>query len=405
MRTRLLSRVLPVAVALTCGMGVTFVSAVSSASPAAATGTSTWWASPTGGTSGCTQASPCSLTHALSIAGTEDTIDVEPGTYWGGFVLNHPVNLIGIGYPVINASSSPNGVGIQVTSGAPSSTISGFVVVDAQDEGILVGESPAAASGEGVSDVTIENNVVAMNDRGFGRGTGECSPASAGGGDCGEGIHLVSATNSTVVGNWVSNNAGGIYLTDEWGPNGHNDIARNAVLDNYSDCGITLASHVAATDSSGFPDGSGGVFDNLVWDNVVQNNGTVGQGGGILLGGGTLWSAVYGNLIAGNIATGNGLAGIVIHQHTPGDLSDNVIAHNWVSSDNLDGDYDFAVPDPATTGIFIASGAAPGFPLRGISITDNLITNVAIGIFTLGAEGTQFARNTFDGVGNDLSAN
>jgi parallel beta-helix repeat protein len=415
MRTRFLSRVVPVAVAVACGMGITIVSALGPASPAGAADASTWWASPTGGTSGCTQASPCSLSYALSIAATEDTIDVEPGTYWGGYVLNHPINLIGIGYPVINASTAANGVGIQVTGGADSSTVSGFVIVHARYEGILVGDSPVDAggnpvsSGQPVTDVTIENNVVSMNDTGFvsnaSGGSGECAPSGGGPGDCGEGVHLVSVTNSTVAGNWISNNAGGILMTDEFGPTAHNTIARNVSMDNYEDCGITLASHVAATDTSGDPNGEGGVFDNLVWDNIVQNDGTIGQGGGILLGGGALWSAVYGNLIAGNIATGNGLAGIVIHQHAPGDLSDNVIAHNWVSSDNLDGDYDFAVPDPATTGIFVASGAAPGFPLRGISITDNLITNVAIGIFTLGAEGTQFGGNTFDNVGNDLSVN
>ena len=212
--------------------------------------------------------------------------------------------------------------------------------------------------------VTVENNVVALNDTGFvsnsSGGTGECVPSGGGPGDCGEGIHLVSVTNSTVADNWISNNAGGILMTDEFGPTAYNTVAYNGSIDNYEDCGITLASHVSATDSSGFPNGNGGVFDNHIVNNLVQNDGTTGQGGGILLGGGALFSAVYGNTISGNIATGNGLAGIVIHQHAPGDLNDNVITRNWVSSDNVDGDYDFAVPDPATTGIFIASGLPPG---------------------------------------------
>jgi parallel beta-helix repeat protein len=328
-----------------------------------------------------------------------------PGTYYGGYVVSRPIHLVGNGYPVINAASSPSGVGIQVTSDAAS--VEGFVVLHARYEGILVGSSPAAASGSPVSGVTINNNVVAMNDTGFvsngGGGTGECAPSGGGPGDCGEGIHLVSVTNSTVVGNWVSNNAGGILLTDEWGPTAHNTVYQNASIDNYEDCGITLASHTAGADASGFPTGTGGVFDNLIESNIVENNGTIGQGGGILLGGGAYLSAVYGNLITGNIAMGNGLAGVVIHQHAPGDLSNNVITHNWLSNDNVDGDYDFSVPDPVTTGIFVASGAQP---LRGMEISQNLITDVAIGIFTLNAApGIIINANTFTGVGNPLSMN
>lgn len=409
MRARLLARAVPVALAFACAVGIAVVATIA---PAGAADT-TWWASPTGSTGACTYAAPCSLSYALAASGTEDTVEVFPGTYDGGYVLTHPVNLVGLDYPVINASSSPNGVGIQVLGSASGSTVEGLVVLYARYEGILVGNSPVdvngnpVSTGQPVSGVTINNNVVALNDTGFvsnaSGGTGECAPSGGGPGDCGEGIHLVSVSNSVVESNWISNNAGGILITDEFGPSAHNTIYQNGSIDNYEDCGITLASHQAATDPAGFPTGAAGVFDNLVESNVVVNDGTVGQGGGILLGGGALFSAVYGNLITGNIAMGDGLAGIVIHQHAPGDLSNNVITHNWVSNDNVDGDYDFSVPDPSTTGIFVASGAEP---LRGMEISQNLITNVAIGIFTLNAApGTIITDNTFDSVGNPLSSN
>ena len=79
--------------------------------------------------------------------------------------------------------------------------------------------------------MTISSNVVRNNDQGGNATTktGECAPAGQIPGDCGEGLHLMSVTNSHVVGNTVSNNAGGILLTDEAGPTARNVISRNTV--------------------------------------------------------------------------------------------------------------------------------------------------------------------------------
>ena len=46
----------------------------------------------------------------------------------------------------------------------------------------------------------------------------ECQAAGEVPGDCGEGIHLMSVADSTVAGNYVTGNSGGILLTDEFGP-------------------------------------------------------------------------------------------------------------------------------------------------------------------------------------------
>ena len=67
---------------------------------------------------------------------------------------------------------------------------------------------------------------------------GECAekvqpaPAPPIPGDCGEGIHLLSAVDSVVANNTVTGNSGGILLTDENGPTYGNLIKHNLVSDN-----------------------------------------------------------------------------------------------------------------------------------------------------------------------------
>ncbi len=149
-------------------------------------------------------------------------------------------------------------------------------------------------------------------------------------GDCGEGIHLISADNSTVSDNTVTGNSGGILLTDENGPAEGNLIASNNVFANSYDCGITIAGHHLGTTTNGTTWSTvlpsvGGVFNNTVRDNQSTDNGVLGQGGGVLLATGTPGGAVYDNLVEGNFISGNGLAGVTVHSHSPGeDLSGNI---------------------------------------------------------------------------------
>jgi hypothetical protein len=342
-------------------------------------------------------------------AANADTVIALPGLYKGGVVLGKRLTLRGFG-AVINASGTPNGNGVQIVGpGGSGSRVEGFKIENAQFEGILVGTAPVAttttngtpvSSGTPVSDVTITENVLTHNGTGFGTDAGQCFSTPEAPGDCGETIHLVSVTNSVVENNRVLDNIGGILLTDEFGPNSGNVVRGNSTIGNTDDCGITLAGH--ASDATG----TAGVYDNLVEDNVSNGNGVAGQGGGILLGGGALFAAVYDNVIRDNVATGNGLAGVVIHQHAPGNLNGNVVEGNFLSNDNLDGDFDFSpTVDPQTTGIFVASAASP---ITGTVIRRNVLFDVKVGIWTLNVDpaSTTIAQNVFGpGVTTPISTN
>jgi hypothetical protein len=387
------------------------------------------WASPSGGGGFCNQTAPCSLAHAVSAAPGGDTVVALPGLYRGGVVLNKRLTLRGWD-AVIDATTSPNGNGVQIVGpGGSGSTVEGFRIENAEFEGILIGTAPVATTttdgtpvttGVPVTDVTIADNVLVDNGTGFGTAYGQCFSTPQAPGDCGETIHLVSVTDSIVKDNRVIDNVGGILLTDELGPTSGNVIRGNFTLDNTDDCGITLAGHnsAAVNPGTGVPTGAAGVFDNLVEDNVSNDNGVAGQGAGILMGGGAPFAGVYNNVIRDNVATGNGLAGVTIHQHLVGDLNGNVIADNSLSNDNVDGDFDFAaVPAPETTGILVASGAPPGpalppsllpGPITGTVIRGNRIFNVQVGIWTLGVDPatTRITQNVFGpGVATPVSTN
>jgi parallel beta-helix repeat protein len=61
----------------------------------------------------------------------------------------------------------------------------------------------------------------------------ECQAQAGVPGDCGEGIHLMSSSYSTVENNVSTGNSGGILVSDETGPAAHNRIAGNVVADNH----------------------------------------------------------------------------------------------------------------------------------------------------------------------------
>ena len=354
------------------------------------------WASPSGTGTACTFAAPCTLTEALATAPAHATVRATAGTYAGGFVVNDAVNLVGSRGAVINAATSPNDVGILVTAAGSGSSVRGFTVTGASGAAEPTSVTPPPAEGAGIrvvgaSHVTIAGNTLTGNINTHGPASRINNPSW--------GIWLMSASRSTVAGNRVSGNDGGIYLTDELGPNSRNTVHDNVITANAYACGITLASHHAGTVVAGVPNpATGGVFGNLVTENVANNNGTLAQGAGILMGVGAPGGAVYNNRIVGNTANGNGLGGITIHQHfavnvpfpgaTPGDANGNIIVGNRLSHDNVGGDYNFAITNTATTGIIVAS--VPGSqttptPITGTVIKDNRIRNVTIGIWLLNA--------------------
>ncbi|MGA2873769.1 MAG: right-handed parallel beta-helix repeat-containing protein [Candidatus Dormibacteria bacterium] len=368
-------------------------------------------ASPTGSGSACTFGEPCALPTAVQSAGPGATVLAESGTYdVSGLTITQRLNLQGLGHAVLDASSSntadsTNCAGISSPiylrgvlicgPGAAGTSVRGLTVEDAFEEGILAVTT---------SDLNIAGNTLIDNDQGFaGQAVDECSGSPEEPGDCGEALHLLSVTDSRVVGNYVSDNAGGILLTDELGPTAHNQILSNRSIGNSEDCGITLAGHNggAVSPVTGLPiPAAGGVYDNLVSGNISEDNGVAGQGAGILLGGGAPYSGVYDNTVSDNQVYGNGLSGITVHQHFAGDLNGNRIVSNWIGRNNVDGDYDFSPTDPATTGILVASGPVavgppPPGPLTGTEILFNHISQDAYGIWTLNANSQVFGNSFF----------
>ncbi len=325
----------------------------------------------------CSASAPCAtIGRAVSLAETGDTVLVAKGEYHEDVLISVGLTLRGAGQPTIDATGLANGVVIRGEAAA-GAKVSGFTIENATFEGILVQQT---------RDITIEHNTVRSNDQGIflppEQQTGECAAHGPIPGDCGEGLHLWSVTGAKVANNRIANNSGGILLTDESGPTAFNLLFENTVVDNQYDCGITIAGHNPAAAPGGVPNpDAGGIYSNVVSHNHADRNGVAGQGAGILLAGAGPGTAVYNNLILDNEASGNGLAGLTLHSHTPGqDLNGNVIVGNQFSHDNLDGDFDFApATDSETTGIFLASAA----PLTGTVVKNNVIRDVHFGIWTL----------------------
>jgi parallel beta-helix repeat protein len=355
---------------------------------------------------GCGHGSYSTIGAAVGAAVSGETIIVCRGTYPGGVVVSKTLSIIGVGHPVINATGQNNGVQIL----ASRSRIQGLTVENAVGEGILVGLGRTPVSG-----VTISGNTVKHNDQGNPTGapitTSSYAQCNAGAGDvpgdCGEGLHLVNAFDSTVVGNLITANSGGILLSDDDGPTYGNLVEGNTVAGNILDCGITLAGHTPEVFG-------GGVYDNKVLDNRATGNGTAGQGGGVLLATGVpgnvpgipgTGGAVYDNLVQGNFLAGNGLGGVTLHAHSPGEnLNGNTVTANVIGTNNLDPDEDFGPQffDSQTTGVIVISASDVT-----IVVQHNVIANDVNGLFVGQVDGatvtvTGAAANLFLNVQNHV---
>jgi parallel beta-helix repeat protein len=347
---------------------------------------------------GCGHHSYPTIGAAVAAAPSGATIVVCRGTYPGGVVVSKTLSIVGLGHPVINATGQNNGVQVL----ASGSKIQGLTVKNALGEGILVGLAKTA-----VSDVTIRGNTVKHNDQGNPTGApittssymqcnaNPATPSTPG--DCGEGIHLANAFDSTVAGNTVVANSGGILLSDDTGPTYGNLVEFNNVSDNILDCGITIAGHTPALFG-------GGVHNNRILGNRVTGNGLAGQGGGVLLATGVpeingvpgSGGAVYDNLVQGNYLADNGLGGVTLHAHAPGEnLNGNIVTGNVIGTNNFDPDADFGPEfvDSHTTGVIVVAASNVT-----ITIARNLIFNNVNGIF-LGQVGG--ATITVTGVGTN----
>ncbi|HEY4853761.1 MAG TPA: right-handed parallel beta-helix repeat-containing protein, partial [Streptosporangiaceae bacterium] len=311
------------------------------------------------------------LAKPLSLRGQHAVIDET------GVIPGFKITLPGLGTATIFA-------GVVIVSSRV--TITGFKVKNAQGEGIL-----AAGLGGTITGINVSGNAVVHNDLGGGVPPKspyfQCAAQGQVPGDCGEGVHFAGGVAySTIRGNYIANNSGGILLSDDVGPTHNNLIADNIVTGNTADCGITVPGHnPMALNAKGKPQPQvAGVYKNVIKNNVVTNNGVKGQGAGVLFANAGPGTASYDNLVQGNYIAGNGLSGVTMHAHTIAkgqfeDLNGNVIVSNAIGKNNLDGDTLDGPPvtDPHTTGVLVFSGGTRVW----VVIAHNHIFNNYIGIW------------------------
>jgi parallel beta-helix repeat protein len=321
-----------------------------------------------GGTGGCY----ASISVAVAAAMDHDTIRVAQGTYAEDVVIGKSLSLTGDNphNTVIDASSLANGVYIDGLDhpGLRSVVVTGFTIKNANFEGILVTNA---------TDVTIWGNIITGSDKNLNPSSVTCPgiPAfeTAEGFDCGEGIHLSGVNYSTVADNKVFANAGGILLSDDTGATHHILVSGNTVTLNPYDCGITLASHPPAPQTGAMA--PFGVFANTIAGNKSSRNGlAVGEGAGVGIFDSVPGAQNYGNVVIGNKLTDNGLPGVALHSHTPGqNLNNNSIIANYISGNHADTD-DAATPGPTGINVFGVS------PVRGTTISQNIIKDEAVDV-------------------------
>ena len=356
---------------LAAAMAVTLLGA-----PVAAAASPGLYVSAHGGSdaSSCSRSQPClTIGHAVAVAAAGSVIYVADGTYAEQVSITKQLTLVG-DEATIDATGQNGGIqplagmgivgyGLLVFGpGAAGTVVEGFTVEHATGEGILVA---------GTSKVRIQDNTIRLDDAGFNTTlTLECQAQGNVPGDCGEGLHLLSVTWSRVVNNVVENNVGGILVTDEVGPSAHNSIVGNVAKNNLEDCGITLPSHNALAMSDPT---KGGVYDNLVFNNLSEGNGGAGVGMFAPFPG----TASYNNRVVGNVLRNNGEAGVGIHAHAPGqNVSGNSIIGNWISGNGIDPDSGSGHP----TGIALFSALVP----VSVAVVDNHVSNEYWGIFLAG---------------------
>jgi parallel beta-helix repeat protein len=325
-----------------------------------------------GGQAGCYS----TIGAAVAAALPGSTIKVGPGTYKEDVIIGKSLSLISqSNAAIIDASGLPNGIYVDGLDhpGLSNVLVSGFTIENAKYEGILVTNA---------SDITVKGNRVLNNDTSLNIEAATCpgQPSFETGEDfdCGEGVHIMGVSYSTIADNVIANNSGGILISDDTGRTHDNLITGNTVKDNAFDCGITLASHGPALGSTA---PHNGVVDNIISNNQSIHNGfqVPGAGAGIgFFSDGSGIGLVHGNTAIGNQLLNNGIPGIAFHSHVgpnfhlpADDLNDNRIIANHISGNGADvGD----TPTPGPTGINLNSGGG-GTPITGTVISGNRIDN------------------------------
>jgi parallel beta-helix repeat protein len=326
------------------------------------------------GASGCFP----TIGAAVTAASPNDEIDIGAGEFPEMVTITKPLLLAGAGSDstFINAQGLANGIYIDGLdhAGLASVQVTGVTVQNANFEGILVTNTQY---------VLIANNHVVDNNQSLVHSPPSCpglpvfetSEAM----DCGEGIHLVGASFTTVSNNDVELNTGGILLSDETGPNYQNQITGNYVHDNAFACGITMASHPPSPQaSSQLPYG---VVSNNIINNRIMGNGlgVPGAGAGVGIFAPGPGNQAFGNNVIGNTIIGNGLPGVTMHNHAappnaPGvNMNAVTIIGNYISGNAADTE-DAATPGTAGINIYGVAG------IWATEIMQNTIDNEAYGV-------------------------
>jgi parallel beta-helix repeat protein len=329
-----------------------------------------------------------SIQTALNAANPFDVVTVANGTYYESLTIAKPVTLIGENddRTVIDAVSRANGIYIDGLDnpGLRRVVVSRFRIEHATFEGVLATDA---------SYLTISDNDIVDNDQGLTvvNDTPSCAglpPFETGEDfDCGEAVHLIGVTHSTIAGNEITGNAGGILLSDETGSTTDNVISENVVERNPYECGITLAAHPSyPTPLAGYV-----ISRNTIADNDVSKNGLQGEGAGV----GFFAVPFAGGVVTQNVAihnrlVGNSIPGVAFHSHAPGDnLNNNAIIENYIAYNGADRD-DTATSGP--TGINV-QGASP---IRGTLILENVIEHEAIDVAVRSDALVSVHLNAFD---------
>ena len=334
-----------------------------------------------GGTGGCY----ATISAAVAAASPGSIIKVWPGTYKEDVVIGKSLSLLGAGSTntIINAKGLNNAVYVDGLGnpGLSNVFVSGFTLENANFEGILITNA---------SDVTVRGNYVTNNNNNLDVEMGTCPGIpdfeTSEGEDCGEGIHLMGVSYSTIANNVSTGNSGGILNSDDTGVTHDNLITGNYVHDNGFACGITMASHgpyLKAPNAVHY-----GLLHNTIANNQSIHNGAgvPGAGAGVgIFSNGTGQGTVSGNTVIGNTLQNNGLPGVAFHSHVgpnfglPADnLSNNQIIGNTISGNAADIE-DTATP--GTAGINVNSGAG-GSPITGTVIFGNTIRNEEADVVT-----------------------
>jgi hypothetical protein len=378
------------------------------------------YVSPTGASGqadkSCDTAAYSSVQSAVNDAASGATIVVCGGRYSEDVVISTPLKLLGQNGATIQGSKTttfvcdqlgPKGPGqapclAGITIKSSHVTVAGLTVKAAVGEGIL---ATGSLQGGSIHDVTIEHNrVVGNNTGGIPPSTTspypQCVEVGQIPGDCGEGVHLMGVDHSKVTHNFIAHNSGGVLLTDEFGPTHGNLVGKNVITKNLFDCGVTAPGHNPnALDKNGKRQPNiAGVYDNVIRANTITDNGTQGEGAGVLFANASAGTASYDNLVEGNVIAGNELPGVTMHAHTiaPGTFEDlsgnrvigNTIGKNNVGSPHVPGDpLDGTVTDPDTTGVLVFSASVP----VTVTIAHNKIANNHFAIW-LGVAGHVTAK-------------